>query len=73
MGRARGRHIQYLVKPLYSRFRVQPHHSSQQDWLGGPSPWVLQAPETIKNPVKPFYFVSEASHIILASKIGWIG
>jgi hypothetical protein len=31
-----------------------------------------QALETFKNPVKPLYFVTEASHIIPASRIGWM-
>jgi hypothetical protein len=53
-------------------FRGQPHHSSQQDGLDGPSPWVPWAPETFENPFKLFS-VSEASHIIPASRIGWMG
>jgi hypothetical protein len=54
-------------------FRAQPHHSSQQDRLDGPSPWSPWAPETFEKPVTPLYFVSEASHIIPASRMGWMG
>jgi hypothetical protein len=52
-------------------FRGQPHHSSKQDRLDGPRPWASWAPETFKNPVKSA--LSESSHIIPASRIGWMG
>jgi hypothetical protein len=54
-------------------FRFQPHHSSQHDQLDGPRPWAPWTPETFEKPVKPLSFVSEASHIIPASRIGWMG
>ncbi len=41
-------------------------------WAGS-SPWAPWAPETFKNPVKPLYFVSKASHIIPASSISGMG
>jgi hypothetical protein len=77
MGRARGcrrpRKHSKTLSNLYILFRGQPHHSSQQDRLDGLSSWELWASETFKNLVKPLYFVSEASHIIPASRIGWMG
>ncbi len=103
VGAAGPRNIRKTCQTSIFCFRGQPHHSSQQDWLDGPSPWAPRAPETFKkpvkplyivseasqqdrldglslwapetfvNPVKPIYFVSEASHIIPASRIGWMG
>jgi hypothetical protein len=67
------RNIQNPCQTSFFCFRGQPHHSIQQDRMDGPSPWVVRAPETFKTPVKTLYFGSEASHIIPASRIGWMG
>ncbi len=78
MDRARGgcgpqKHSKTLSNIFLFWFRGQPHHSSQQYLLDGPSPWSPREPETFENPAKPLNFVSEASHIIPASRMGWMG